>query len=407
MIEYVESLADRDAIELTERYGTHNYHPLPVNIVRAKGALAWDGAGNEYVDCIGSYSAVAHGHLSDFIIQTIVDQLKKVSLVSRALYSSELARFMEALCAYSESDMMCPMNSGAEAIETCIKLARKWGYTRKGIPDNQAEIIAVEGNFHGRTTTIIGFSTEDAYKAHFGPFTPGFRVVPYGDIQALRNEVGPNTCGILMEPLLAEGGVIIPPEGYLADVRRLCDQTNTLLMFDEVQTGFCRTGKRFAWQYEDARPDLMAVGKPLGGGFFPVSAALGRKHVMEVFEPGDHGSTFGGNSLGAVIGIAALTEMEVDRHHELAAEMGTRLVEGLRQIQHPAIKDIRGKGLIVGLEVDAELDTKKLSDAFRDNRILTKETRHRTFRFSPPIVVTAEQIDKVVSGTEKALRQAS
>ena len=396
-------LSDAEAIQITEAYGAHNYKPLPVNIVRGDGAEVWDGAGNRFLDCVGAYSAVAHGHLSESVIAAVRDQIARLSLTSRAFYTREVALFMKGLADYCGLDMVCPMNTGAEAIETCIKLARKWAYTVKGVSDGQARIIACEGNFHGRTTTIVGFSTEPGYKQHFGPFTPGFELVPFGDIEALERAITPETAAFLCEPIQAEGGILIPPDGYLEAVRRLCDRHNVLLIWDEVQTGFCRTGRRFAWQHEDARPDLMAVGKPLGGGVMPVSAAVGRRHVMEVFRPGDHGSTFGGNPLGAVIALTALAEMEVEKFSERAQAMGQRLTNGFRGLESPHVREVRSRGLLVGLEVVDHVDSAALTHNLMANGVLSKETRHRTFRFTPPIVVTEAQVDEIVQRVGKSL----
>lgn len=399
----IDRLSDDEAIAMTEQYGAHNYHPLHVNVVRADGVYAWDGAGNKYIDCIGSYSAVANGHLSQFIIKAIVHQLEKVTLTSRAVYTSEMALFLKTLCEFTEMDMACPMNTGAEAIETAIKLARKWAYTVKGVPDGKAEIIAAHDNFHGRTTTIIGFSTEAQYKEHFGPFTPGFLVVPFGDLAAVEAAITPNTAAILMEPIQAEGGILFPPAGYMAALRALCTKHNVLLIWDEIQTGFCRTGKRFAWQHEDAKPDMMCLGKALGGGVMPVSAVVGSKDVLSVFKPGDHGSTFGGNPLASVIGIAAMTEMlDLDLERQ-SAEKGQWLLGALSALPYDFIEDVRGRGLLVGLEVKEGVDTKKLVEAFVQNGVLTKETRSRTFRYAPPLTITQEELELVVAKTKAAL----
>jgi len=399
----IDRLSDDEAIAMTEQYGAHNYHPLHVNVVRADGVYAWDGAGNKYIDCIGSYSAVANGHLSQFIIKAIVHQLEKVTLTSRAVYTSEMALFLKTLCEFTEMDMACPMNTGAEAIETAIKLARKWAYTVKGVPDGKAEIIAAQDNFHGRTTTIIGFSTEAQYKEHFGPFTPGFLVVPFGDLAAVEAAITPNTAAILMEPIQAEGGILFPPDGYMAALRALCTKHNVLLIWDEIQTGFCRTGKRFAWQHEDAKPDMMCLGKALGGGVMPVSAVVGSKDVLSVFKPGDHGSTFGGNPLASVIGIAAMTEMlDLDLERQ-SAEKGKWLLDALSALPYDFIEDVRGRGLLVGLEVKEGVDTKKLVEAFVENGVLTKETRSRTFRYAPPLTITQEELELVVAKSKAAL----
>ncbi|HWP30110.1 MAG TPA: ornithine--oxo-acid transaminase [Fimbriimonadales bacterium] len=403
--EMVSRLTDEEAKELTERYGAHNYHPLPVNIVRARGVYAYDGKGKEYIDCIGSYSAVSHGHLSEFIVSSVMKQLEKVTLVSRALYTSELALFLKTICEYCDMDMCCPMNTGVEAIETCIKLARKWAYTVKGVKEDRAEIIVAEGNFHGRTTTVIGFSTEPQYRYGFGPFTPGFKIVPFGDAEAIEKAINENTAAVLLEPIQAEAGIIIPPEGYMEKVRNLCSKNNVLLIWDEVQTGLCRTGKKFAWMYENAKPDLMAVGKALGGGILPISAALGKKEIMEVFKPGDHGSTFGGNPLACAVAIAGMAELEVSNAAEKSARLGNRLLQGFRKIRSDSIEDVRGKGLLIGLQVKERVDTELLVQQFIQEGILTKETRQRTFRFAPPFVVNDVIVDEIVARVERALKK--
>ena len=402
VLNYVDRLDDSQSIEWSERYGTHNYHPLPVNLVRAEGIWVYDGEGNEYIDCIGSYSAVAHGHLSPFIVQTVQEQLEKLTLVSRAVYSSELAAFLKAICDYCELDMACPMNTGAEAIETCIKLARKWGYVKKGVVKDRAEIIVAEGNFHGRTTTIVGFSSEPQYRELFGPYGPGFKTVPFGDAGAIEAGINENTVAVMMEPIQAEGGIIVPYDGFLHDVCDICARHNVLVIWDEIQTGFARTGRRFVWNHEDAKPDLLAVGKPLGGGLFPVSAAVGKQDVMEVFQPGDHGSTFGGNPLGSVIAIAALAEMENSGLAARAEKMGNRLMSGFRSIDSDKVKEVRGKGLLIGLEVQ-NVDGEALTQAFLKERVLTKETRHHTFRFAPPLTIEESDVDEVIARVARAL----
>lgn len=389
---------------ITERYGAHNYHPMPVNIVRADGVYVWDGSGKQYIDCVGAYSAVAHGHQNPAVVRALIEQLDKIALTSRAFYTTEVALFIQALAEYSELDMVCPMNTGAEAVETCIKLARKWAYKVKGVPEGLAEIIVCNDNFHGRTTTIVGFSTEEQYKDGFGPFTPGFKVIPFGDIDALKAAITPNTAAFLCEPVQAEGGIIIPPDGWMAAVRKLCDENNVLLVWDEVQSGFCRTGRKFAWMYEDAKPDLMCVGKPLGGGLLPVSAAIGSSEVMEMFKPGDHGSTFGGNPLGAAVALAGLAEMETKRYAERSERLGNRLMAAFRAWDIPNVIDVRGRGLLVGVEVAEGVDTERLVDCFLKNGILTKETRSRTFRFAPPITIEDAQIDEIVKKAEAAFR---
>lgn len=397
-----EELSLGQVQELFHDYSTQNYKPLPVNLVKGDGIRVWDEQGNEYLDFIGTYSATAHGHLNPKVVKALIEQLKDVAVVSRAFYSSEVGLFCKALADYSGLDMVCPMNSGAEANETCIKLARKWAYTVKGVPDNQAEIIVFQDNFHGRTTTIVGFSTEEGYKKNFGPFTPGFKVVPFGNIEAVRQAITPNTAAILAEPIQAEGGIIIPPDGFMTELRKVCTEQNVLLIWDEVQTGFCRTGRRFAWQYEDAKPDLLAVGKPLGGGLLPVSAAVGTREVMEVFKPGDHGSTFGGNPLASAVAVTALAVMETENYAENSVEMGELLMSKLRELPFEQIIEVRGRGLLIGFEVDDSVDTYRLSNNLTKNGILTKETRNKTFRLTPPLTITEEVVCDAVSRISRA-----
>jgi ornithine--oxo-acid transaminase len=390
--------------ELFNDYSTHNYKPLPVNLMRGDGIRVWDEKGNEYLDFIGTYSATAHGHLNPTIVKALKDQLDAIAVTSRAFYSAEVGLFCKALADYTGLDMVCPMNSGAEANETCIKLARKWAYTIKGVPTDQAEIIVFQDNFHGRTTTIVGFSTEPGYKKGFGPFTPGFIVVPYGDIEAVKAAITPNTAAILGEPIQAEGGIIIPPDGFLSDLRQVCTENNVLLIWDEVQTGFCRTGKRFAWQYEDSKPDLLAVGKALGGGLLPVSAAVGTREVMDVFQPGDHGSTFGGNPLASAVAITSLAVMETEDFADKSERMGNLLMAKLQELPYDQIVEIRGRGLLIGFEVDDSLDTKALSANLTKNGILTKETRKKTFRLTPPLTITEDIIEDAVTRIGSAFR---
>lgn len=403
LFDQIDNMSDAETIALTNKYCSHNYHPLPVNIVKAKGAKVWDGSGKEYFDCIGSYSAVANGHLSKPIIDALKTQLDKVTLTSRAVYSSELALFLKTVCEFTGMDVACPMNTGAEAVETAIKLARKWAYTVKGVPIDKAEIITAQDNFHGRTTTIVSFSTDSQYKDLFGPHTPGFLTVPFGDIEAIKAAITPNTAAVLMEPILAEGGILYPPKGFMAELRKVCSENNVLLIWDEIQTGFCRTGKKFAWEHEDAKPDLMCLGKALGGGVMPVSAVVGSKGVMGVFEPGDHGSTFGGNPLACVVAIAAMQEMEALNLAENADSLGQLFIGSLKALHAECVEDIRGSGLLIGLEVKEGTDTKALSQAFLENGMLTKETRSRTFRFAPPLTATEDEVIQMVEKIGAAL----
>lgn len=400
----IDAISHEEAIRLTEYYGTHNYHPLEVTVARGEGCYIQDANGKEFIDCIGSYSAMAHGHLSEFMVKAATDQLSRLTLTSRAVYTRELALFLKALCEYTEMEMACPMNAGAEAVETAIKVARKWAYTVKGVEDNEAEIIVANENFHGRTTTIISFSSEPNYKRNFGPFTPGFRLVPFGDLEAIRAAITPKTAAILLEPIQAEAGILMPPNGYMEGIRELCDRERIALIWDEIQTGFCRTGRKFAWQYEAAQPDMMCLGKALGGGLFPVSAVVGKQEFLGVLKPGDHGSTFGGNPLAATIGIAAMAELEMSNLCANSFAMGELLREGFLSIGHPAIEEVRGRGLLVGLEVKQGTDTATLQQAFLDEGVLTKETRHRTFRFAPPLVISPAIVDDVVRRTKHAFQ---
>ncbi|MCB8933366.1 MAG: ornithine--oxo-acid transaminase [Fimbriimonadaceae bacterium] len=400
-------MRDDEVLAMTERYGTHNYHPLPVNIVRGEGLYVWDGSDKRYFDCIGSYSAVANGHASPAVVAAAKAQLEKLTLTSRAVYTTELALFLKRVCEYTGTDMACPMNTGAEAVETAIKLARKWAYSVKGIEPDNAEILVAKNNFHGRTTTIVGFSTEAQYRDLFGPYGTGFKVVEFGNLDAVEAAITPNTCAVLMEPIQAEAGILFPPEGFMAGLRRLCDKHNVLLVWDEIQTGFCRTGKKFAWQHEDAEPDLMCLGKALGGGVLPVSAVVGKRKVMEVFEPGDHGSTFGGNPLACSVAVAAMDEMdELDLAANSACQ-GKRMVDAMRAMAKgplaSVIQDVRGRGLLVGLEVRPEVDTQALQSSFLKHGVLTKETRSRTFRFAPPLILDDGSLADLLARVERAL----
>lgn len=403
----VNEMGTTECIDLTLQYGSHNYKPIPIAIKKGVGAWVTDVEGKEYIDCVGSYSAVAQGHLCESIVRAARQQLDVLTLTSRAVYTREMALFLKAVCDYTGTEMACPMNTGAEAVETAIKLARKWAYTVKGVPKDKAEIIVAEENFHGRTTTVVGFSSEPNYKEGFGPFTPGFILVPFGDIEAVAAKITPNTAAVMMEPIQAEGGILFPPEGFMADLRKLCTKNNVLLIWDEIQTGFCRTGKRFAWQFEEAEPDLMCLGKALGGGIMPVAATVGRREVMDVFRPGDHGSTFGGNPLASVIAIAAMAELESRDLAGNSAVMGERMIAGFRNLDQTMIKDIRGRGLLIGLEVKEGYDDSRLQQAFLDEGILTKETRHRTFRFATPLTVDAALVDEVVARVGRALKAAT
>lgn len=381
-------------IALEEQYGAHNYHPLDVVIHDASGVWVTDVEGKRYLDCLSAYSAVNQGHAHPKIREALIAQAHKVTLTARAFRNDQLGPFYKELCEISRYQRVLPMNSGAEAVETAIKMARKWGYKIKGVPEGMAEIIVCEGNFHGRTTTIISFSTEAQYKDGFGPFTPGFKVIPYGDADALEAAITPNTVGFLIEPIQGENGVIVPPHGWLKQVAEICKRERVLLINDEIQTGLCRTGKWFVQDYEKVHADILILGKALSGGFYPVSAALADNEVMGVFQPGDHGSTFGGNPLAAAVARAALRVLAEENLAENAFEMGAYLRAQLEGIPSAHMKEVRGRGLLIGVELNAEAGgARRFCEALRDRGVLAKETHVNTIRFAPPLVITREEID--------------
>lgn len=381
----------QDYIALEDKYGAHNYHPLDIIINRAEGVWVYDIEGNQYMDCLSAYSAVNQGHCHPKIMAAFEDQVRRVTLTSRAFRNDKLPLFCEKLAKLSGMDMVLPMNSGAEAVETAVKAARKWGYQTKGIPAGQAEIIVFSNNFHGRTTTIVGFSTEEQYKDGFGPFTPGFKVVEFGDIDALENAVSANTCAILIEPIQGEAGILIPPNGYLKQVEQICREKNILFIVDEIQSGLGRAGKLFAYEYENVQPDAIIVGKALSGGFMPVSAVLANKEVLGVFKPGDHGSTFGGSPLGCAVAIAALDVIIEENLIERSYDLGKKFIEMLKTIDCPRIKDIRGKGLFIGVELDTA--ARPFCEMLKEEGLLCKETHENVIRFAPPLVITEEEIE--------------
>lgn len=381
-------------IALEEQYGAHNYHPLDVVIHDASGVWVTDVEGKRYLDCLSAYSAVNQGHAHPKIREALIAQAHKVTLTARAFRNDQLGPFYKELCEISRYQRVLPMNSGAEAVETAIKMARKWGYKIKGVPEGMAEIIVCAGNFHGRTTTIISFSTEAQYKDGFGPFTPGFKVIPYGDADALEAAITPNTVGFLIEPIQGENGVIVPPHGWLKQVAEICKRERVLLINDEIQTGLCRTGKWFVQDYENVHADILILGKALSGGFYPVSAALADNEVMGVFQPGDHGSTFGGNPLAAAVARAALRVLAEENLAENAFEMGAYLRAQLEGIPSAHTKEVRGRGLLIGVELNAEAGgARRFCEALRDRGVLAKETHVNTIRFAPPLVITREEID--------------
>lgn len=383
-------LSAADYIEVEDRWGAHNYHPLDIVVDHASGPWVYDVQGKRYLDCLSAYSALNQGHCHPRIMATMIEQAHRVTLTSRAFRNEQLPLFCEELATICDMEMVLPMNSGAEAVETAIKAARRWGYEVKGIPDGQAEIIVFENNFHGRTTTLVGFSSEPAYRAGFGPFTPGFRLIPYGDIDALRDAITPNTCAVLMEPIQCEAGILIPPDGYLSESVRLCREANVLFMADEIQTGLGRTGRMFACDHEDVKPDVYILGKALAGGFYPVSAVVSSRDVLCVFRPGTHGSTFGGNPLGCAVARTALKVIQDERLVERSAELGAWFMEQVREIKHPDIASVRGRGLMVGVEL--RVPSRVYCEALMHRGMLCKETHEYVIRLSPPLVTSREDL---------------
>jgi len=381
-------------IQLEDRYGAHNYHPLDVVISRAEGVWVWDVDGNKFLDFLAAYSAVNQGHAHPRIRKVLIEQSGKVTLTSRAFRNDQLGllyREVHELTGYAQ---MLPMNSGAEAVETAIKAARKWGYKVKGVPEGKAEILVFTGNFHGRTTTIVGFSDEEDYRDGFGPFTPGFNLLPYGDLDAVRSALNPNVVAVLIEPIQGESGIIAPPEGYLHELAALCREHRVLLMADEIQSGLGRTGKLFACEHENVRPDVMIIGKALAGGFYPVSAILADDEVMNVFHPGEHGSTFGGNPLGCAVAREALKVLVEENLIENSARLGDYFIEKLRTIESRHIKEIRGRGLWIGLELTPEAGgARRFCEALEAKGLLCKETHVHTIRFAPPLCIKKEELD--------------
>ncbi len=380
-----------EIIRLTERYGARNYQPLPVVISWAEGVWVEDPEGNRYMDMLSAYSALNQGHRHPKIIGALKEQADRVTLTSRAFHNDRLGEFYAKVAEITGKEKVLPMNTGAEAVETAIKAVRRWAYRVKGVPEDRAEIIVCEGNFHGRTTTIISFSSEADYKRDFGPFTPGFRLIPYGDIEALEAAIGENTAAFLVEPIQGEAGVRVPPDGYLRRAYELCRENNVLFVADEIQTGFGRTGKMFCCAWEDVVPDVYVLGKALGGGVYPVSAVAADEEIMGLFEPGSHGSTFGGNPLAAAVGVAALEVIEEENLAERALQMGRLLMERLKGLKNPHIREIRGRGLLVGIELD--VDARPYCERLKDEGILAKETHVNVIRLAPPLIITEAELD--------------
>jgi len=393
-------------IDLEAQYCAHNYHPLPVVLTRGEGVYVWDEDGKKYLDMMSAYSAVSHGHANPRLVELVQKQVATLNIVSRAFHSDRLGPFLERACELTGLDMALPMNTGAEAVETAIKAARKWAYTVKGVAEDQAEIIACTGNFHGRTIAIVAMSDEAQYRKGFGPFPPGFRLVQYGDIDALETAINANTAAFIVEPIQGEGGIVMPPEGYLKAAAELCRKHNVLLIADEIQTGLGRTGKLLAVEHENVVPDGLILGKALGGGILPVSMFLARREVMSVFQPGDHGSTFGGNPLGAAVGLEALNILVEEKLAERSAEMGAYLKQQLEDIDSPLVSEVRGKGLFIGIEIDPEKGSARaICEALMARGLLSKETHATVVRLAPPLVISREEIDWAVTQIREVLSE--
>jgi ornithine--oxo-acid transaminase len=386
-----KSTRTQDLIDLENEFGAHNYHPLDVVIDHAEGIWVYDVEGKRYLDCLAAYSAVNQGHCHPAIIRTLHEQADKITLTSRAFRNDQLPMFYKELHDLTGFEMVLPMNSGAEAVETALKAARKWGYKVKGIPQDKAEIIVCAGNFHGRTVTIVSFTSDEQYRDGFGPFTPGFKIIPFGDTQALRDAITPNTCAFLVEPIQGEAGIVIPPTGFLHEAAELCRQNRVLLMTDEIQSGLGRTGKLFAYMHEGITPDVLIIGKALAGGCYPVSAVLASREILGVFRPGDHGSTFGGNPLGCAIARTALRVMTEEKLVERSAELGAYFLSRLQSLRCPAIKEVRGRGLWIGIELNSM--ARPFCEALKEEGILCKETHDHVIRLAPPLIITREELD--------------
>ncbi|MFE9276266.1 ornithine--oxo-acid transaminase [Paenibacillus glucanolyticus] len=387
-------------IEKAETYGARNYFPLPTVIAEAEGIHITDADGKRYIDMLSAYSALNAGHRHPRIIQALKDQADKVTLTSRAFHNDQLGDFYEKLSAFTGKGMILPMNTGAEAVETALKAARRYAYRNKGIPADQAEIIVCEGNFHGRTLTVTSFSSSSEYREDFGPFTPGFNIIPYGDLEALEQAITPNTAAFLVEPIQGESGIVIPPDGYLSGAMELCKQHHVLLLADEIQTGFGRTGKRFACDWENVVPDMYILGKALGGGVFPVSAVAAEADILGVFEPGSHGSTFGGNPLGCAVAIASMDVFAEEGLEARSLELGEYFLQQLRSIRHPDVKDVRGRGLFIGMEL--HVPARPYCEKLKDLGLLCKETHESIIRFAPPLIISKPELDQAVEIVRQA-----
>lgn len=397
-------MTSEELIQIEDQYGAHNYLPLDVVLTKGEGIWVYDIEGKKYLDFLSAYSTVNQGHCHPRILKKLIQQAKRLTITSRAFRNDQLGLFCKELCELAGMEMMLPMNSGAEAVETAIKAARKWGYTKKGIKLGRAEIITCEGNFHGRTTTIVGFSTEKLYTEFFGPFTPGFITIPYGDSRALEKSINKNTVAFLVEPVQAEGGVLIPPDGYLKECEIICKKHNVLLVLDEIQTGLGRCGKLFACQHEDVQPDIFVLGKAISGGFYPVSAVVSTREIMGVFTPGEHGSTFAGNPLACYIAREALKVLIEEKLVENSQEMGAYFMNKLRTIQSKHIREIRGKGLLIGVDLHREAGgARRFCETLMKEGLLCKETHEHVIRLAPPLVITKKEIDWAFERIKKVL----
>jgi ornithine--oxo-acid transaminase len=403
----VNKLSTQDYITLEDQYNAHNYKPLDTVITRAKGAWVWDVEGFKYLDCLSAYSAVNQGHCHPRIVQAMVEQAQKLALTSRAFRNDQLPLLAKELCELTDYEMMLPMNSGAEAVETALKAARKWGYTVKGVTDDQAEIVTCSGNFHGRTITIVSFSPDEQYRDGFGPFTPGFKLIPYGDADALERAITPNTVAFLVEPIQGEGGVVVPPEGYIRRIREICTAHDVLMIADEIQTGLGRTGKLLACEHEGVRPDVVTLGKALSGGMYPVSAVLASREVLGVFHPGDHGSTFGGNPLACTVAREALKVIVEENLCQRSAELGEYLMARLREIESPHVALYRGKGLLVGIVLKPKAGgARRFCEALKERGVLAKDTHETVIRLAPPLIITKEELDWAIERIAGVLAMA-
>jgi ornithine--oxo-acid transaminase len=392
-------------IDEAEQFSAHNYHPLPVVLSRGEGPFVWDVEGRRYLDMLSAYSALNQGHRHPRIVNALIEQANKLTLSSRAFHNDVMGPFLRKLCEFTGYEKALPMNTGAEAVETAIKAARKWGHRVKGVADGEQEIIVFDGNFHGRTTTIVGFSSEALYREGFGPFTPGFKLVPYGDLKAVKAAMTKNTVAVLVEPIQGEAGVVVPPAGFLEGVEKLCRENNALFIADEIQTGLGRTGRVLASQWENVRADIVILGKALGGGVYPVSAIVADSEVMDVFTPGTHGSTFGGNPLGAAVGLASLAVIEDERLAERAAELGDWFMGELRNIDSPVVEEVRGRGLLIGVVIRQEAGlARPFCEALMERGVLAKETHDQVVRFAPPLVIKREQLQETVAIAADVLR---